>query len=74
MTTGAKTVLQKALRLDAIERAEIIDALFNSFDKKKDNRVDDLWAEEAESRISAFDKGKIKAEPAEEVFRRIGRK
>lgn len=64
MTAKARAVLEKALGLDAVERAELIDALFRSFDRSGDRRIDALWAVEAESRIDAYDAGKILADSA----------
>ncbi len=41
------------------------------FDAPFDERVDALWKEEIESRVKAFDAGKITADSAEAVFKRI---
>ena len=35
---------------------------------KPDARIDELWAQEAESRIAAFEGGQIQAVPAEDVL------
>lgn len=74
MTTSTQIILKEALRLSPVERAELIDELFHSFDKSRDARLDALWAEEAESRIDAHDVGHIKAESAEVVFERINKR
>lgn len=74
MTATARTILKQALRLDAVERAELIEAIYRSFDKTADRRIDSLWAEEAESRIDAYDGGRLKSRPAEAVLKRIGRR
>lgn len=74
MTTEGKAVLEKALGLDAVERAELIEALFRSFDTSGDRRTDVLWAAEAESRIDAYDAGKIRADSAEAVLGKIGKR
>ncbi len=71
MSTEAQAVLQQALRLAAVERAELIDALFRSLDKAGRRETDAAWAQEVESRIDAFDAGKIPADSAEAVLRRI---
>lgn len=71
MTAEAQAILQQALRLNAIERAELIEALYRSFDKTGDRRVNALWAKEAESRIGAYDLGKMSADPADAVMKRI---
>lgn len=68
MTMEAQAILGKALQLDAVERAELIEAIFRSFDKTGNRRVDTLWAEEGESRIDAFDTGKMPADNAAAVL------
>ena len=74
MTKTANEILIKALSLDPMERAELIENLFRSFDKEEDNRINVLWAEEAESRIDAFEAGKLSADSADAVFKRISQK
>jgi putative addiction module component (TIGR02574 family) len=60
-----------AFCLSPIDRAELIERLFLSFDKTADLSVDEAWKTEIESRIDAYDSGKISASPASEVFNRI---
>jgi putative addiction module component (TIGR02574 family) len=74
MTKESQAVLKKALGLDAIERAELIDALFKSFDRSGDHQIDALWAAEAESRIDGHNAGKIRADAADAVLGRIGKR
>ncbi len=74
MTTITKRVLNDALSLPPIERAELIQRLFQSFDVSKDNHIDTAWTEEVESRIEAYDKGLLTATPAEDVLARINRR
>ncbi|MBM3334926.1 addiction module protein [Candidatus Sumerlaeota bacterium] len=74
MTKGTQTILKQALHLKPVERAELIERLLDSFDRAGDNRVDLLWAKEAESRIDAFDEGKMTADREEAVFDRINRR
>jgi hypothetical protein len=37
-------------------------------------RIDQLWADEAEDRLNAYENGEIKAVPASEVFKKINSK
>ncbi len=67
MTAITERVLNDALSLPPIERAELIQRLFQSFDVSEDNHIDAAWAEEVESRIDAYDKGLLTASPAEDV-------
>jgi putative addiction module component (TIGR02574 family) len=74
MTQSAQAVLDQALRLDAVERAELIDRLFHSFDRTVDPAVDAAWAVEAESRLDAYEAGKLTADSADAVFARLARR
>jgi len=73
MTLQTKQIFRKALLLPPIERAELIERVFRSFDHSGKNNFDALWAKEAEARIDAFDRGKLKAVPAKKVFQKIGK-
>ena len=71
MTRQSEKVLEEALNLPPIERAEIVEKLLSSFEFSDRNAVDELWAKEAESRIDAYEKGEIRAIPAKDVFEKI---
>lgn len=71
MSEEAQTILLKALDLPPIERAELVEQILASFEFRADQRVDALWAQEAEERIEAHKKGQIKATPAQAVFEKI---
>jgi putative addiction module component (TIGR02574 family) len=60
-------ILKEALNLKPAQRAELIDKLLCSLDKP-DREIDDLWAKEAESRIGAYDREKIKVITLEKVL------
>jgi putative addiction module component (TIGR02574 family) len=68
MSIDAQQILENALALPAIDRAAIVESLLSSLDYP-DARIDDVWAEEAEKRIAAYDAGQMQAIPAEEVFK-----
>lgn len=68
MTHTIRQVLADALTLPPVDRAELIEELFFSFDDNDRKALDQLWAEEAESRIEAFQRGEFTAIPADEVF------
>jgi putative addiction module component (TIGR02574 family) len=65
------TVLTEDLKLPPIERVELIDELFLSFDATERSSIDQLWAAEAESRIDAHERGEFTAIPADSVFARL---
>ena len=60
-------ILKKALTLDSAQKAELIDKLISSL-STPDKEMDELWAKEAESRIDAFERGKIKAVALDKVL------
>lgn len=66
-----KQILEEALKLPPTERAELIENLLTSFEFPSRETIDDLWAQEVESRIDAFERGEINATPAKEVFAKI---
>jgi len=74
VTARSTELLQEALALSPDERAEIAERLLSSLDTPTDRRIEELWANEAEDRLDAFDRGDLKAFPAKEVFDQIGSK
>ena len=74
MTTHAQQVLEKAVGLPPIERAELVEGILSSFDFPSRADVDAAWAREAEDRIDAYERGEIAAIPASRVFEEIEKK
>lgn len=74
MTVEAKKVLEKALTLPPVERAELVEQILSSFEFPSRGDIDSLWAKEAEARINAYDQKKIKATPAGKVFDKIDKR
>lgn len=74
MTATTEKVVNDALNLPPIERAELIQRLFQSFDVPGDNHIDTAWTEEIEHRIKAYDKGLLSASPLEDVLGRINKR
>lgn len=66
-----RQVLVDALTLPPVDRAELIEALFSSFDGDSREQIDRLWALEAEDRIDAYERGEIGAIPVTAVFEKI---
>ncbi len=65
--TAPNKILNDALNLSPAEKAELIDKLLSSLDKP-DRELEELWVQEAESRIDAYEQGKIKALTLKEVL------
>lgn len=71
MSASSEQILKEALALPLQERAELVEHLLATFQSPRDPHIDELWAREAEERLDAYDRGELKAVPAEEVFDRI---
>lgn len=70
MTVKAEQVLVDALSLPPGQRAELAERLFSSLEISQDE-LDRLWAQEADSRIDAYERGQIKTISAQQVFKNI---
>lgn len=73
MTAVAEEIMKSALELPPVDRAELIERLFFSFDPSPNPHIDEAWAAEVESRIDAFDAGKIETSSVDDVFKRISK-
>jgi len=71
MTKKSSKVLEQALNLPPMERAEIVEKILSSFEFPERRSIDELWAKEAEDRIHAYETGKIPSIPAKDVFDKI---
>ena len=72
MTEAAKKILKEAMNLPADERASLIEELMSSLEKP-DIEIDASWLKEAEERLEAYERGEVKAYPADEVFSELGK-
>ncbi|MGD0091692.1 MAG: addiction module protein [Planctomycetota bacterium] len=69
MSGEYKEVQRLALKLPAIEKARLVDALLASLDRR-DRATDRRWKKEIEDRIEAYRTGRIKSVPLGEVLAR----
>ena len=67
-------LFDQALAMSPIDKAALIDKLFQSFDIGQQQSVDQTWADEAESRIDAYKAGKITARPFTEMLKDLDSK
>jgi putative addiction module component (TIGR02574 family) len=74
MKTQTQQVLEQAVGLSPIERVELVEGILSSFDFPTRAAIDAAWAQEAEDRIDAYDRGDVAAVPAAVVFERIEKK
>ena len=71
MAESFPAVLRSALRLSPIDRARLIEEIYRSFESNTERQAAEAWAEEAETRIDAYERGEIEAVPYEHVKRSI---
>ena len=69
--TGDDAVFDAALSLPDESRAVLAEKLLDSLGDKIPQDIEEAWIKEAERRLQAYREGKIKAIPAEEVFRTL---
>ena len=68
MSLPVKDVFSDALALPLPERAALVEVLMDSFPKEEQAAVTQAWRDEIRRRLEAYDRGEIKAIPAEDVF------
>jgi putative addiction module component (TIGR02574 family) len=76
MTPAVDAIFNAALSLPAENRAALAERLLESLDEENHAEIDAAWADEAESRILAYEHGEIKAIPGSEILQslRLGKK
>jgi len=73
MSKRSTEVIEEALSLPPVERAELADRLLSSLDSPSGRIIDELWAQEAEDRIDAFERGEIRTVSSPEALEAIKR-
>lgn len=71
MIRNSAKVVNDALSLPPKSRAKLAEKLLESLDDPRQKEIAQLWAEEAEDRIDAYERGDLKAIPGKEVFPRL---
>lgn len=74
MATTNDRVIEEALSLPADVRLSLVEKLLRSLNLPIDEKIDRLWAEEAELRVSQIEEGTAKLVSGEEVFAKIRKK
>jgi putative addiction module component (TIGR02574 family) len=64
---SSKEILGQALALKPEDRFMIVEGLLKSLDEP-DQKIDEIWAEEAEKRLKAYRAGSLEGIPMEEMF------
>ena len=71
MVSDFDEILRTALALPAEARAMLADRLLESLDGPGQERIDALWAEEAERRLREIEEGKVETIDGELVMQRL---
>jgi len=74
MSGNTEKILAEALELQPIERAELVDELLSSFGFPTRKSIDEMWADEVEDRIDAYERGYLTLTSAKQVFDKISNK
>lgn len=69
MKGASKILIDQVLELPATERLAVAEQLLSSLDQP-DAAIDQLWAQESEDRLDAFERGELKAVAASHVLRK----
>ncbi len=65
----SRTLFKEALNLRPADRLQLIEWLAESLDQP-DERIERIWAEEAEKRYQALRAGKVKTIPLDDIIQR----
>jgi putative addiction module component (TIGR02574 family) len=71
MAKSARELFEKAMRLDARERAILIRLLIDTLDGEAEEGSEDGWRAEVEQRIAELNAGTVETVPWEELRARL---
>ncbi|MDD5262081.1 MAG: addiction module protein [Methylacidiphilales bacterium] len=71
MVKAVEKLTKDALSLPPRSRARLASRILDSLEGPKATSLRNLWAQEAENRINAYDAGHIPSIPGELVFKRL---
>lgn len=69
MSVETQEILDRALKLPAVDKAYLVDELLTSLDKP-DEAIDAVWRQEVEDRLKAYNAGNLRAVSLEQVLAR----
>lgn len=73
MTQETQEIMERARQLSPVERAELLELLFDSFSIASDTEIDRAWGCEAEDRLEAYRSRDIDVMPVDEALKRINK-
>ena len=71
MSVRSQSVIADALALPPLERAKLIDRLYQSLRSEREMKIESAWAHESERRIDAYLAGHVDTVPYERIKRQI---
>ena len=71
MSERSQSVIADALALPPLERAEVIDRLYQSLRSDRERETESAWAEESERRIDSYLAGQADTVPYEQIKRQL---
>ena len=73
MSERSQAVIADTLALPPLERAEIIDRLYQSLRSERERKVESSWARESERRIDDYLADHAETVPYEQIRRQLNR-
>ena len=67
MSVETQEILDRALKLPAVDKAYLVDELLTSLDKP-DEAIDAMWRQEVADRLKAYNAGNLRAISLEQVL------
>ena len=67
MSVETQEILDRALKLPAVDKVRLVDEILSSLDKP-DVAIDALWQKEVEDRIEAYNAGNLRAVSLDQVL------
>ncbi|MBN2652429.1 MAG: addiction module protein [Spirochaetales bacterium] len=71
MVNKNEHILVEILKLNPVDRVQLLEDIFESFEATDRTQIDEYWAEVAENRIDAYNKNLIQAVSMEDVFKGV---
>ena len=74
MTQEAERILEEAKKLSPLDRAQLLENLYQSFDNDENEAINKAWGVEVEERLNAYKSGQLDSVSADVVFERLDKK
>lgn len=68
LAMSVTAIQSEVLNLSVVERARLLDLIWDSLNEPEIKAREAAWAAESERRIDAYESGKLTARPAADVF------